>query len=31
MPVMLHNMTGSPTHLKKGQKVTQVQATNEVP
>ena len=31
MPVMLHNTTGSPIHLRKGQKVAQVQATNEVP
>ena len=31
MPVMLCNMTGSPIHLKKGQKVAQVQAMNEVP
>ena len=31
VPVVLHNMTGSPIHVKKGQKVAQVQATNEVP
>ena len=31
MPVVLCNMTGSPIHLKKGQKVARVQATNEVP
>ena len=31
VPVMLHNTTGSPIHLRKGQKVAQVQATNEVP
>ena len=31
IPVVLHNMTGSPIHLRKGQKVAQVQACNEVP
>ena len=31
MPIMLHNTTGSPIHLRKGQKVAQVQAMNEVP
>ena len=31
VPVMLHKTTGSPIHLRKGQKVAQVQATNEVP
>ena len=28
---VLHNTTGLPIHLRKGQKVAQVQATNEVP
>ena len=31
VPVILHNTTGSPIILKKGQKVAQVQAANEVP
>ena len=31
VPVILHNTTGLPIILRKGQKVTQVQATNEVP
>ena len=31
VPMVLHNMTGSPIHLRKGQKVAQVQASNEVP
>ena len=31
VPVVLHNMTGLPIHLRKGQKVAQVQASNEVP
>ena len=31
VPVILHNTMGSPIILKKGQKVAQVQATNEVP
>ena len=31
VPIMLHNTTGSPIHLRKGQKVAQVQAMNEVP
>ena len=31
VPVVLHNMTGSPIHLRKGQKVAWVQASNEVP
>ena len=31
VPVVLHNTSGSPIHLRKGQKVAQVQATNEVP
>ena len=31
MPIMLCNTTGSPIHLRKGQKVAWVQATNEVP
>ena len=31
VPVILHNTTGSPILLRKGQKVAQVQATNEVP
>ena len=30
IPVVLHNMMGFPIHLKKGQKVAQVQACNEV-
>ena len=30
IPVVLHNMTGSPIHLRKGQKIAWVQATNEV-
>ena len=30
VPVILHNMTGSPIILKKGQKVARVQAANEV-
>ena len=31
VPVILHNTLGSPIILRKGQKVAQVQATNEVP
>ena len=31
VPVILHNTTGSPIILRKGQKVARVQATNEVP
>ena len=31
MPIVLHNTTGSPIHLRKRQKVAWVQATNEVP
>ena len=31
VPIMMCNTTGSPIHLRKGQKVAQVQATNEVP
>ena len=31
IPVVLHNTTGLPIHLRKGQKVAQVQACNEVP
>ena len=31
VPVVLHNTTGSPIHLRKGQKVAQVQGNNEVP
>ena len=31
VPIILHNTTGSPIILKKGQKVARVQATNEVP
>ena len=31
IPMVLHNMTGSPIYLRKGQKVAQVQACNEVP
>ena len=31
VPIVLHNTTGSPIHLRKGQKVAQVQAVNEVP
>ena len=31
MPIMLCNTTGSPIHLRKGQKVAWVQAMNEVP
>ena len=31
VPIVLCNTTGSPIHLRKGQKVAQVQATNEVP
>ena len=31
VPIVLHNTMGSPIILKKGQKVAQVQATNEVP
>ena len=31
VPVVLHNTMGSPIHLRKGQKVAWVQATNEVP
>ena len=30
IPVVLHNMMGFPIHLKKGQKVAQVHACNEV-
>ena len=31
VPVILHNTTGSPIILRKGQKIAQVQAANEVP
>ena len=31
VPIVLHNTTGSPIHLRKGQKVARVQAMNEVP
>ena len=31
VPIVLCNTTGSPIHLRKGQKVAWVQATNEVP
>ena len=31
VPTVLCNTTGSPIHLRKGQKIAQVQATNEVP
>ena len=31
VPIVLRNTTGSPIHLRKGQKVAQVQAMNEVP
>ena len=31
VPIVLRNTMGSPIHLRKGQKVAQVQATNEVP
>ena len=31
VPIVLHNTTGSPIHLRKGQKIAQVQAMNEVP
>ena len=31
VPVVLHNTTGSPIYLRKGQKIAQVQAMNEVP
>ena len=31
VPVILHNTTGSPIILKKGQKIARVQAANEVP
>ena len=31
VPVVLCNTTGSHIHLRKGQKIAQVQATNEVP
>ena len=31
MPIVLRNTTGSPIHLRKGQKVARVQAMNEVP
>ena len=31
VPIVLHNTTGSPIHLRKGQKVAQVQAANKVP
>ena len=31
VPVVLCNTTGSPIHLRKGQKIAQVQASNEVP
>ena len=31
MPIVLHNTTGLPIHLRKGQKVAWVQAANEVP
>ena len=31
VPIILHNTTGSPIHLRKGQKIAWVQAANEVP
>ena len=31
VPIVLCNTTGSPIHLRKGQKIAQVQAVNEVP
>ena len=31
VPVVLHNIMGSPIHLRKGQKIARVQAANEVP
>ena len=31
VPIVLHNTTGSPIHLRRGQEIAQVQATNEVP
>ena len=31
VPIVLCNTTGSPIHLRKGQKVARVQAMNEVP
>ena len=31
VPVVLHNTTGPPIHLRKGQKIARVQDTNEVP
>ena len=31
VPVVLHNTTGSPIHLRKGQKIARVQATNDIP
>ena len=31
VPIVLHNTTGSPIHLRKGQKIAWVQGTNEVP
>ena len=31
VPIVLHNTTGSPIHLRKGQKIARVQATNKVP
>ena len=31
VPIVLCNTTGSPIHLRKGQKIAQVQAANEVP
>ena len=31
VPIVLCNTMGSPIHLRKGQKVARVQATNEVP
>ena len=31
VPIVLCNTTGSPIHLRKGQKIAQVQAVNEIP
>ena len=31
VPIVLHNTMGSPIHLRKGQKIPQVQAVNKVP
>ena len=31
VPIILHNIMGSPIHLRKGQKVARVQAANKVP